>query len=110
MALNYASWQPGTERSDHIKQQENIHTNWQYRQYLMSNSLNIMKTNSLKACEESISCPGTKKQNKLNNTPYLFKNCHDTTTPYGYETSDLKDIYLTRHQLNCRQVTPVFRK
>jgi hypothetical protein len=27
--------------------------------------------------------------------------------PFGYETSDLKNAYLSRNQLQCRMVTPI---
>jgi len=49
---NFASWQPEAVVNDRIRQQENITTSWQYRQYLTNNASEIMKMNSYGACEE----------------------------------------------------------
>ena len=35
------------------------------------------------------------------------KSVTDNNTPYGYETSDLKNIYLSRQSLNSRLNTPI---
>ena len=32
--------------------------------------------------------------------PYVFENSLDKSRPVGYSDSDLKDIYLSRQQLN----------
>ena len=37
----------------------------------------------------------------------LFKSLRDTTKPYGYQDSDLKNLYLERQSLNSQFVTPI---
>ena len=43
---NFASWQPDAVINERIQKQENIHSNWTYRQYLTNNALHIMKYNN----------------------------------------------------------------
>ena len=105
---NYATWQPGAVINENIRRKENIKSNWQYRKYLTENADNIIKYNQLEACDQCCSCParyGAEQQ--MSNTPYLYKSCADSTQPFGYENSDLKNLYLSEYQLQCRMVTPV---
>jgi hypothetical protein len=37
----------------------------------------------------------------------LYASVADKNQPYGYEDSDLKNIYLSREALQSRMVTPV---
>lgn len=105
---NYASWQPGAEISENIRTQAGIKTNWQYRKYMVENADAIIKANQLEACDQCCACParyGTGES--VPATPFLYRSCTDKTQPYGYETSDLKNLYLSEQQLQCRLVTPV---
>lgn len=77
----------------------------------------------MEACDQCCSCPArydtvisnsptaeknTTPQNTTpETTPYLYKSCTENIRPYGYETSDLKDLYLSDYQLQSRMVTPV---
>jgi hypothetical protein len=47
---NYSSWQPEAVINKRIQTQENIKSNWQYRQYMQHNGLQIMKYNNLEYC------------------------------------------------------------
>ena len=38
---------------------------------------------------------------------YLFTSCADNSRPYGYENSDLKNMYLSRQSLNSRLQSPI---
>ena len=121
---NYANWQPGGSLNADIRKRENITTNWQYRKYLTENADDIIAINQLEACDQCCSCPArytsapshsntaaihtTTSNTTPNTTPFLYKSCTDTTEPYGYETSDLKNLYLSESQLQTRMVTPVF--
>tara|TARA_Y100001935_G_scaffold254353_1_gene263150 strand:+ start:8099 stop:8518 length:420 start_codon:yes stop_codon:yes gene_type:complete len=104
----YESWQPGAETNKIIRKNEGIVNNMQYRKYLIANSDKIIKTNQMEACGE---CCGNTPQfgsgKKINDRPFLYKSCNENAKPHGYETSDLKNIYMTRHQLQSTQVTPV---
>lgn len=106
---NYATYQPGSKISDDIRKSAGITTNWQYRQYLVNNADAIIKTNQLEACDQCCACPA--RLNTLpkdeKNSPFLYKSCIESTAPYGYETSDLKNMYLSKTQLECRRFTPV---
>ena len=106
---NFANWQPGAVINDYIRQEAKIQTNWEYRQYLAKNADAIIKYNQLSACGE---CSANTVQYGTgipvsNNSPYLYKSCLDTTKRFGYEDSDLKNLYLSDVNLQARMVTPV---
>ena len=42
------------------------------------------------------------------NSSIWFDSYGDTTKPKGYQDSDLKELYLTREQLNARKVAPTY--
>lgn len=106
---NYATWQPGSKISNDIKTQAGIKSNWQYRKYMVENADSIIKYNQLQACDECCACTARygSEEKSANHQPFLYKSCLDNSQPYGYETSDLKNIYLDKYQLQCRMVTPV---
>lgn len=108
---NYANWQPGSVINDTIKKEANIQTNWEYRRFLSANADNIIKINQLSACGDCCANTaqygvGTNSSNS--NSPYLYKSCLDNSEKFGYETSDLKNLYLNDYSLQARMVTPVF--
>jgi len=70
-------------------------TNQSYRQHLVNNATTIMHTNLNKACEQLCGCAYTSAQSPID-TKYIYKSQSDDKTPYGYETSDLKDSYRNR--------------
>ena len=41
-----------------------------------------------------------------NHNKYIFNNVFDNNRPFGYEGSDLKNIYLSRQQLQARMDAP----
>lgn len=120
---NYASWQPGGALNAEIRKKANIKSNWQYRKYLTENADKIIEHNQIEACGECCSCParyGTAHSRSPNavvslentnttskTTPFLYKSCDESTEPYGYEKSDLKNLYLSEFDLQARMVTPV---
>ena len=103
---NFAKWQPGAVINQQIRQENNIKSNWQYRQYLTSNADSIIKSNQLEACDESCYCPALRSGEPISNSPFLYKSCVEKTQPYGYEDSDLKNIYLASFQLQARMIAP----
>jgi hypothetical protein len=105
---NYASWQPEAVVNQRIQQQENINSNWQYRQFLMNNATNIMKMNYGEACTELGLDPHVQTTSTpSSNVPFVFQGVMDTKSPgYGYCNSDLKSPYLSREQLNARMISP----
>lgn len=105
---NFASWQPGAATSEAMRKKAGIISNIQYRNYLVANADKIIKSNQLEACDQCSACTSQSGSGQqMSSTPFLYDSVHDKAKPYGYETSDLKNVYLTRHQLQSRQVTPV---
>jgi hypothetical protein len=41
--------------------------------------------------------------------PYLYKSYEDTTKPIGYQNSDLKELYLSREQLDANRIAPTLK-
>ena len=105
---NFATWQPDAAVNERIQLKEGIQSNWQYRQYLQNNSLQVMNYNSSEACYTLGLDPHVNSdRTPSDNVPYKFKNVFDTSKPgYGYCNSDLKNPYLNREQLNARLVAP----
>jgi len=104
-----ASWQPEAVLNQHLVKEIGVQTNWQYRQYMIKNAKDIMKYN----CVQSATDAGyTKRYTDLDNgtysTPYIASSFVDNTESKakGYQTSDLKELYLTKEQLQSRMVAP----
>ena len=91
---NYASWQPGSVLSNEIKKSVNINKNWQYRKYMVDHADNIIKHNQIQAYNQC-----SVYENNTNNEPN-----------YGYNNSDLKNLYLSRENLQDRMITPLLNQ
>lgn len=105
---NYADWLPGDAINQKIREENNITTNWDYRQFLTKNAEQIMKQNSVEACDQCCTCPARYGNvQPQTNTPFLYKSCTQSTQPFGYENSDLKNLYLNEYQLQCRLSAPI---
>lgn len=104
---NYADWQPNAVINNEIIKKENIKTNWQYRKYLTQNADSIIRFNQLESCNQCCTCPElNSNQKSIPNSPFLYKTCTDSTQPYGYQNSNLKNLYLSSQQLNARKMAP----
>jgi hypothetical protein len=89
-----------------LKHRNNILTNSDYRKYLQTNSNALIKNNQLIACNECSVCPyynSTGLNNATSKTPYIFMYTLTRDQPYGYETSNLKNIYLSQQQLDAQK-------
>ena len=105
----YSSWQPNTIVNESIRKDQNITTNWDYRRYLTSNALSVMKYNNQEACTDLGLPVRINSGNSLpeNTGPILYSSVHDTKRPaYGYNNSDLKSPYLSREQLQAKIISP----
>jgi hypothetical protein len=105
---NYATWQPDAVINQRIQKQENIQSNWQYRQYLQQNGLQIMNYNNMEACYDLGLDPHyNTDKTPASNVPVLYNGLFDTKNPgFGYCNSDLKNPYMSREQLNARMIAP----
>jgi hypothetical protein len=101
----FSSWVPGSAINDQLRAQHNIDSNWEYRQFLMHNSTNVMETN-LEQCFNQSGYSNLYGQS-VSNSPFLYATVADKSQPYGYEDSDLKNIYLSRNDLQSRMISPV---
>jgi hypothetical protein len=102
-----ASYQPEAVLNEHLLKEIGVQTNWQYRQYLMKNSKEIQQYNRLQTANDA----GYFKryadpESSSYSTPFLYQTAGSTQKPQGYSTSDLKDVYLSREQLQARMVAP----
>jgi hypothetical protein len=102
---NYSTWQPGAVLSNNIRKREGITQNWEYRNYMINNAENIMKQNKLEACNNCGSCINDREIDNIN----LFKYDDNVTNNgvFSYGNSDLKNLYITRQDLQSRLQTPV---
>lgn len=105
---NFSSWQPDAVINERIQKQEGIQSNWQYRQFLQKNGMQIMNFNTQEACYDLGLDPHYNTNSvPSDNVPFTFKGTFDTAKPgFGYCNSDLKNPYLSREQLNARLISP----
>ena len=110
-----ASWQPEALINDDLIQSNGIRSNWQYRKYLTNNSKDIMEYNFRESSNDvgyykrPIDLPNMQSNlvSNMSGTPYNFTSVLDQTKPFGYQQSDLKEMYLSREQLDARKISPV---
>ena len=90
-------------------QRERIMSNAGYRDYLQKNADVIIKQNQMnsnsKVNTQNFIPHSSPNTNELG--PYLFKSSEDTATPFGYSTSDLKSMYLSREEQQSKLYTPL---
>ena len=102
-----SDWNPACEINKQFIQQNGIQTNYQYRQFMIRNGDKVKKSNMKSACDNCGVCNYGPIFKPNNTGRYLFKSCSDTSRPYGYECSDLKNIYLSRQDLESRMIAPL---
>ena len=104
----YSSYQPEAVVNQRIQEVNNINTNWKYRQFLTQNADQIMQFNTTEACYTlGLSPHYATNATPSSNVPFLYKSTFDTSSPgFGYPTSDLKNPYLSRQQLEARMISP----
>lgn len=107
---NYASWQPGAEINERLRESAGIKSNSAYRKYLIDNADEIAQTNQIYACDRCCTSNQCKTHSLLDSqpaVPFMYSSCEETAQPFGYENSDMKTKYLTEYQLQSRLSTPV---
>jgi len=103
-----ASWQPGAVVNEVLLQQNGIQSNWQYRKFMTQNS-EAIKANLLR---DSLNDVGYSVRNEnpdmgqMFETPKVYGSFHEPISHRQAASSDLKDIYMTREQLQAKQVVP----
>ena len=97
-----ASYQPEAVLNNHLVKEIGVETNWQYRQYLMKNSKEIIQYNRLQCATDS---GYFKRYGDEELTAYSTPIMVSTDSPKKND-SDLKQVYLSREQLQSRMIAP----
>ena len=103
------NWEPACSINNALQKRMGITSNYNYRQFLIKNADAVIKGNQMSACDNCCACwenfeaPNT----NTNTSKYIYKSCTDKTVPYGYEGSDLKNIYLSSVALQGRLKAPI---
>jgi|TARA_B100000902_G_C27045115_1_gene781302 hypothetical protein len=102
----YTDYDSACKMNNILKDKIGVKSNYQYRQWLINNGTSVMKSNSVASCSQCCGCLETFNP-VPNSNKYLFTSCADKTQPFGYETSDLKNLYLSRSDLQSRLCAPI---
>ncbi len=99
-----------------IKQAQGIQSNWEYREFLQRNASNIMSYENtecylnhglIPSVDSSSSNKPSENTTTTHNTPFLYTSTSDSRQPpHGYCDSQLKNMYLSRNELNSRLIAP----
>jgi hypothetical protein len=100
-----ASYQPEAVLNNHLLKEIGVESNWQYRQYLIKNSTEIVQYNRMQTANDAgyFKRYADEESTKYS-TPILYSSFEQK--PTGPPSSDLKDMYLSREQLQSRMVAP----
>lgn len=82
-----------------------ITSNWKYRQYMIKNANTIMEYNFRESSNDTgYIVPPVKKSLMTSELilPYTFDSLSDKSKPY--QNSDLKELYLSKEQLNSKKL------
>jgi len=106
----YASWQPEAVINNKLITDNNIKTNWEYRNYLTNNAKEIIQINTRESYNDVGYYKRYADEPTINNytSPYLYKSITDTNNNNNIMT-DLKHTYLSREQLNSLKIIPTIK-
>tara|TARA_B100000674_G_C37875840_1_gene931960 strand:- start:835 stop:1260 length:426 start_codon:yes stop_codon:yes gene_type:complete len=93
--------------NEKLKSSVGIESNYEYRQYLISNGNRLRQENQERHNNTIGYISPMISSNANRNEKYLYNSADDTAQPYGYENSNLKNMYLTRYQLQARNSGPI---
>lgn len=105
-----ASYQPEAVLNNALIKELGVQSNWEYRNYLTKNAVDIMKYNYRESSNDVGYFKRYQDTPKEYNVPFLYPSFISNETPNGYQNSDLKSMYLSREQLNARKVEPTIKK
>ena len=101
-----SSWQPESWKNNMILQKNGIQSNWQYRQYLARNAEQLRQENFIESCND-VGYYARYDQPMDQPHPFSYSSILDKSKPVGFQDGDLKDIYVSREQLNARKISPI---
>jgi hypothetical protein len=102
----FSNFNPAYTANNELKTNLGIKNNYEYRQWLIKNGNNLIKKNSEITCDECSPCVKPTRNTNMNHK-YLFQGSADATMPYGYQNSDLKNLYISRQALQSKLVAPI---
>ena len=103
---NFPKSNTACRSNNELKKNNGIEDNSDYRQFLIQNADNLILYNQEKACDNCSGCLATFKP-RPTAQKFLFASCGDSSKPFGYETSDLKNMYLSKKALQSRISAPI---
>jgi hypothetical protein len=102
-----ATYQPEAVLNEHLLKEIGVESNWQYRQYLIKNSKEIIQYNRLQTANDvGYFKRYADTESSAYSTPFVYPTITNQQKPKGYNDSDLKDLYLSREQLQAHMVAP----
>jgi hypothetical protein len=111
-----SSWNTETQWNNSLISQNQIHSNWKYRKYLVDNGEKIIQAQYVASCNDTGSfLDNIYKTESISNNlvnpesqtvPFFYKSFSSTDKPAGYNDSDLKQSFLEKEQLHARRITP----
>lgn len=109
-----SSYNPNAVITEKIVRDENIKSNWEYRNFMTRNATDIRRFNYLDSLNDMgyTQTPATVLYGTPVSTPYQYKSVFDNYQAAGdiFPESDLKNLYMTREELNARKVAPVITR
>ena len=102
----FTSINPACDLNNRLKEKIGMKNNYEYRQFLISNGISLMNKNGISSCNEASECVNN-ISNMKSYGKYLYKSVNDNKQHYGYESSDLKKLYLERKELQNSYVAPI---
>ena len=107
-----ASYQPEAILNENLIKQSGVTTNWMYRNSLTNNSQKIAQDNFREACNDTgyfeRFLPDQRGDNRpIQGAPLQYSSYDDTRSVENQPKSDLKELYLSREQLEARKTAPV---
>ena len=102
----FTNFNPSYDANAKFRNKLGIKNNYDYRQWLIGNGKVLTEKNQELACNECSPCV-KKVANSNHINKYLFQGCADNSRPYGYENSDLKNLYFSRQSLQSQLIAPI---
>ena len=98
---NYSLLTPSNVADNKFKMDTGM-SNYEYRQYLIKNANEIIKTNQLNACHNCSPCFFRTSDTSKN---YISQKCKSEIDEYGF--TDLKSSYLSKAELERKKHNPL---
>lgn len=103
----FTTYGSACKANNSLKKDLGLNSNYDYRQYLIKNGNRLIKENNNShmnkiGYQSPINIPNMNLDKK-----HIYKNVSDNSQPYGYESSDLKNMYLSRYELQAKSSGPI---